>query len=293
MNQANPNHLPSFSIILPVYNEEAAINETIEQLKHCLEGIETEYEIIAVNDGSEDESANILRSRTDVKLLEHDCNRGYGAALKTGILAAEFDWIVITDSDGTYPNERIPELLRSASNCDMLVGARTGEHVEYPLIRKLPKWFLKRFAEWMVRRPIPDINSGLRAFRKSVCHRFLSILPDGFSFTTTITIAMMSNNYRVIYVPIDYASRIGKSKIRPIRDTLQVTQVILRTGMYFAPLRVFLPISALFFVAFLFTFTGDIFLRQNLTERSLILFGTSTQLAVFALLADMIDKRCG
>lgn len=173
----------------------------------------------------------------------------------------------------------------------MVVGARIGANVSYSTIRKIPKWFLVRFAQWMTGCKIPDLNSGLRVFRKSVVERFLKILPDTFSFTTTITVAMLSNNYIVHYEPIDFHHRVGKSKIKPIRDTLRFVQLILRTGMYFAPLRVFLPIAALFFGAFLTTLFQDIFIRNDLTERTLILFVTTTQLTMFALLADMLDKR--
>jgi glycosyltransferase involved in cell wall biosynthesis len=226
-----------------------------------------------------------------VRVLTHQQNRGYGAALKTGIRQAKHDLIVITDSDGTYPNERIPDLVALSREADMVVGSRTGDNVTYPLIRKIPKLFLKRFAEWMAHQPIPDMNSGLRVFRKSVAERFLNILPNGFSFTTTITLAMMTNGYSVHYEPIDYHPRVGKSKIKPIRDTLRFVQLILRTGMYFAPLRVFLPVAAVFFSGFLFTLYQDIFIRNDLTERTLILFVTATQLCMFSLLADMIDKR--
>ncbi|MCA9155878.1 MAG: hypothetical protein KDA38_13865, partial [Planctomycetales bacterium] len=139
---------------------------------------------------------------------------------------------------------------------------------------------------------IPDLNSGMRVFRKSVVERFLNILPDGFSFTTTITLAMLTNNYVVHYEPIAYHPRVGRSKIRPIRDTLRFVQLILRTGMYFAPLRVFLPVATVFFLGFLVTLSLDVY-HGNLNERTLLLLVAATQLGMFALLADMIDKRSG
>ncbi|MGF1676579.1 MAG: glycosyltransferase family 2 protein [Rivularia sp. (in: cyanobacteria)] len=278
-------------MILPVYNEEDGINATLDQLQETLKDIDCTYEIIAINDGSTDNSSKVLNARTDITVIQHRRNRGYGAALKTGIRHAQYPLIVITDADGTYPNERIPELVALARQADMVVGARIGANVSYSTIRKIPKWFLVRFAQWMTGCKIPDLNSGLRVFRKSVVERFLKILPDTFSFTTTITVAMLSNNYIVHYEPIDFHHRVGKSKIKPIRDTLRFVQLILRTGMYFAPLRVFLPIAALFFGAFLTTLFQDIFIRNDLTERTLILFVTTTQLTMFALLADMLDKR--
>ncbi|WP_449417479.1 glycosyltransferase family 2 protein [Phormidium nigroviride] len=281
-----------FSLILPVYNEESGVEATLNQLQATLKSSSCKYEILVVNDGSTDGTREILQSRTDIKVIEHNRNRGYGAALKTGIRYAKYPLIVITDADGTYPNERIPELVMLAMQADMVVGSRTGENVRYSNLRKIPKWFLVRFAEWITDCNIPDLNSGLRIFRKSVAERFLTILPDTFSFTTTITVAMLTNNYIVRYVPIDYHYRVGKSKIKPIRDTIRFMHLILRTGVYFAPLRVFMPVAFVFFVGFLITLYQDVFVRRDLTEATLILLVATTQLGMFALLADLIDKRC-
>lgn len=283
----------AFSVVIPVYNEEGSVAVTLDRLQEILKSAGCTYEIIAVNDGSTDRSGEILRSRRDIRLFAHSGNRGYGAALKTGIRHAKYPLIVITDADGTYPNERIPELVAIASEADMVVGARIGANVRYSNLRKIPKWFLVRFAQWVTKCRIPDLNSGLRVFRKDIADQFINILPDTFSFTTTITIAMLTNNYVVHYEPIDYRDRVGKSKIKPIRDTLRFIQIILRTGVYFAPLRVFLPVAGIFFVGFLITLFQDIFIREDLTERTLILLVTSTQIGMFALLADMIDKRSG
>ncbi|HBK65019.1 MAG TPA: glycosyltransferase family 2 protein, partial [Cyanobacteria bacterium UBA11166] len=262
---------PAFSIILPVYNEEKGVALTINDIQKNLNFSGCEYEIIAVNDGSTDKTGEILRSLKDIRVIEHPKNRGYGAALKTGIRQAKYPLIAITDGDGTYPNERIPQLVALTKNSDMVVGARIGANVNYSNLRKIPKWFLIRFAEWIANSRIPDLNSGMRVFQKSLVERFLKILPDTFSFTTTITVAMLINGYVVHYEPIDFHHRKGKSKIKPIRDTLRFVQLILRTGVYFAPLRVFMPIAGVFFAGFLFTFIQDIFVREDLTERSIIL----------------------
>lgn len=281
----------SFSLILPAFNEELGIAATLDHLQANLQDTDCKYEIIVVNDGSTDNTGDILSFRSDIRLIEHTRNRGYGAALKTGIRHAKYPLIVITDADGTYPNERIPDLVALAKQADMVVGARIGANVKYSTLRKIPKWFLVRFAEWVTKHRIPDMNSGLRVLHKSVVEKFLNVLPDSFSFTTTITIAMLTNNYVVRYVPIDYYYRVGKSKIKPIRDTLRFIQLILRTGVYFAPLRIFLPFAGIFFVGFLITLFQDIFDRRDLTERTLILLIAATQIGMFALLADMIDKR--
>lgn len=282
-----------FSLIIPVYNEEEGLASSLREVQSQLGRLTTPYEIIVVNDGSTDRTREVLTSFDGVQVINHAWNRGYGAALKTGIRHANYPLIVITDADGTYPNEQIPRLVQLADKVDMVVGARTGVHVEQSKLRQIPKWFLKRFAQWMARQPIPDLNSGMRVFRKSVVERFLNILPDTFSFTTTITLAMLTNRYVVHFEPINYHHRIGRSKIKPIRDTLRFIQLILRTGMYFAPLRVFLPVAGLFFLGFLTTLYYEIFVVRppNLTEKTLILLVASAQLAMFSLLADMIDKR--
>jgi glycosyltransferase involved in cell wall biosynthesis len=284
---------PPFSLIIPAYNEQQGILPVLDHLQSILNHAQCSYELIVVNDGSTDETGKLLRSHRGIRLIEHRRNLGYGAALKTGIRHAKHPLIVITDADGTYPNERIPDLVKLATQVDMVVGARIGENVRYSKIRRIPKWFLVHFAQWLTQTKIPDLNSGLRVFRKSIVERFLNILPDTFSFTTSITVAMLMNRYIVHYEPIDYHARVGKSKIKPVRDTLRFVQLILRTGVYFAPLRVFMPLAAFFFGGFLLTLFQDLFVREDLTERTLILLIASTQIAMFALLADMIDKRTG
>ena len=284
---------PAFSLILPVYNEEKVITATIEHLQQTLKLAKCNYEIIVVNDGSTDSTHERLSSCSNIRVITHQRNRGYGAALKTGIRHTKYPLIAITDADGTYPNDRIPELVLLATQVDMVVGARVGDNVRYSKVRSIPKWFLVHFAQWVTRSRIPDLNSGLRVFNKNVVEKFLNILPDSFSFTTTITIAMLTNNYLVHYQPIDYYHRVGKSKIKPIRDTLLFIQLILRTGVYFAPLRIFLPVAGVFFIGFLITLFQDVFIREDLTEATLILFVAAIQIAMFSLLADMIDKRTG
>jgi len=144
---------------------------------------------------------------------------------------------------------------------------------------------------WLVGEPIPDMNSGLRIFRKSVFEQFAKILPDGFSLTTTITVAMMRSRYRVVFMPISYAERVGRSKIRPLRDSLGFFQLIVRTGMYFAPLRVLLPLAILLLLGFLGSLGYDVFVLRNLTDKTILLFLFAVNTVLFGMLADMIDKR--
>ena len=282
------------SLIIPCFNEKNSIESTIIEIER-LELKPNTWELIIVDDGSDDGSQTIMdrlsESYSWLKIVRHEKNRGYGAALKTGIRRAAGEVIVITDADGTYPNHMIPHLIDEMTDADMVVGSRTGETVEYSGIRKIPKIFLSWYCEWITDRAIPDINSGLRVFRKSVVEKYIHILPNSFSFTTTITIAFITNNYLVKFVPIDYARRTGKSKIRPILDTLRFIQLILRTGMYFAPFRTFAPFVATLFVLFSVSMAYDIFLIKNLTDKTLVLLMLVINSALFTLLADVMEKK--
>lgn len=285
-----------FSIIVPCYNEEEAIAGTIQELHEAVPETET-YEIIVVNDGSTDDTKRILDQiagdYTNLHIVVHAKNRGYGAALKTGIRRAKAEIIVITDADGTYPNERIPELVHACREYDMVVGARTAEGVVHSKLRAIPKIFLRVWASWIAGQNIPDINSGLRVFRKSVVEKFLGILPDSFSFTLTITLALLTNYRPVYYIPITYHHRTGSSKIKPVRDTVRFINLILRTGIYFAPLRVLGPFIIILGLLAMGSLAHDIFILQNLTDKTTMLFLFTFNTGMFALLADMIDKRIG
>lgn len=296
MNSFGPEKIPAprFSVIVPCYNERDGIEATIVRLRSVL-GAAGAYELIVVNDGSTDGSGEILErvaSRDPaLRVIDHPGNQGYGAALKTGIRRSHAELIVITDADGTYPCERIPELVALAEQADMVVAARTGENVVYSALRRIPKLFLRKYCSWIAGRQIPDINSGLRVFRKPVFEEFFHILPDTFSFTTTITLAALTNRLDVRFVPIDFAPRVGRSKIKPIRDTLRFFHLIVRTGIYFAPLKIFSPIIAVLGVAAVGSLLYDVFLLRNLNDRTILLFLFAMNTTMFALLADMIDKR--
>ena len=286
---------PRFTVVVPCFNEQGAIRETIDTLRKILDGAGP-YEFIIVNDGSNDDTGRILEEYAEydpgLTVIQNATNRGYGASLKIGIRRSSAEFIVITDADGTYPDDRIPELLERAREVDMVVGARTYKNVPYSFMRRIPKSFLRWYVCWLVGENVPDMNSGLRVLRRSVAEKFLKILPDSFSFTTTITLAMMRNGHEVVFVPISYAQRAGKSKIRPIRDTIRFTHLIVRSGMYFAPLRVLTPLIVLLLIAFLFSLGRDI-RESNLADATVLLFTAVVNTTMFALLADMIDKRTG
>jgi glycosyltransferase involved in cell wall biosynthesis len=293
-NPTPPTSSRNFSVVVPCYNEEQAIINTLDQLHEALESCES-YQVIIVDDGSTDGTGKILEeaigSYPNFTVVQHEKNKGYGASIKTGIRRSKSEFIVITDADGTYPNQHIPHLVSLCEMADMVVGARIGEGVEYSKVRAFPKFFLRHWVSWISKENVPDINSGLRVFRKDIVEKFLGILPDSFSFTTTITLAMHTNYHRVIYSPIEYSKRVGKSKIKPVKDTLRFMQLILRTGTYFAPMRIFGPIVVILGLSALTSLAHDVFISRNLADTTVLLFLFSMNTGMFALLADMIDKR--
>ncbi len=288
--------LKGLSIILPVYNEQKAIEETISQLIQAKKNIDFDVEIILINDGSNDSTEVILKklSQEDFRVIHHQRNLGYGAALKTGVRAAKYAYIAITDADNTYPNNRIPEFFHKVleNDIDMMVGARTGNSVKVSFIRKFAKWVLNKTANYLANVKIPDINSGFRIMKKEVVKSFFKILPDGFSFTTTITLAMEINGYSVKYEPIDYFGRKGKSKFKPIEDTLNFLQLIIRTILYFNPLKIFIPLSLLLAALAFFVLLGSwIFLSQPMDVTFAVILMTAVFTITIGMLADLIDRR--
>lgn len=240
------------TVLVPAYNEEGAVADVIAEIRRDF--IEAtgrrpeEVEILVIDDGSRDATAERARE-TGVHVVRHGENRGYGASLKTGLRHAAHDLILITDADGTYPARYFDSLLRELDDADMAVGSRRGKNVHIPALRRPAKWLLTQVAVFLAGRPIPDLNSGLRAFRRTDALRFLSLYPSGFSFTTTITLAYLSSDLVVRYVPIDYLPRTGRSKFHPIVDTKNLFLTIIRSILFFNPLRVCIPVSLAFFAA--------------------------------------------
>ncbi len=282
------------TIIIPAYNEQAGIGPVLADLQEIMLATRLEYEIVVIDDGSTDDTAAMVVQHSEVTLLRHKGNRGYGAALKTGIRHAARPLICITDADGTYPNRRIPDLIArmGQGNQSMVVGARVGPNVAIPLVRRPAKWVIRQLAGFVAGEPIPDFNSGLRIFERDAALRMFSILPDGFSFTTTITLAMLTNGYLVDYVPIDYHARIGRSKIRPVQDTLNFVQLVLRIALYFSPLKVFLPLSVFFLtLAMAWALFSLLALGQLADVSTLVIAMTGIQVAMIGMLAELINGR--
>lgn len=279
------------TIVVPAYNEEHGITGVIESVRRAFERSSTEPEILVVDDGSADRTAE-LAEQAGARVIRHNGNRGYGEALKTGIQHATHEWVAIIDADGSYPADQIPALAEHLARADMVVGARTKAESAIPLVRRPAKAVLTWLASYLTESTIPDLNSGLRLFRRRLALEFLHILPSGFSFTTTITMAALNNGYTVDYVPVDYLQRTGRSKIRPVRDTLNFLMLILRMTLLFRPLKIFIPLSAFFFSSALVTWAAGVLLFSRLFDNA-ILFQAHLAVTVLmiGMLADLVNVR--
>ncbi|MFH1407847.1 MAG: glycosyltransferase family 2 protein [Patescibacteria group bacterium] len=285
------------SIIIPAYNEENSIKDTVHKVYDVCEESFKDYEIVVVNDGSTDKTASVLESLnlSHLIILNRGFNKGYGASLKEGIGYAKGEIIAITDADGTYPIEKIPQLVSEVERgFSMSVAARRGRYKNTSLIRAVPKLFLDKIANVVAGQKILDINSGLRAFRKKDVLPFFNIISDKFSFTTTITLSYLSNGLSVSYLPIEYKKRVGKSKVKA-KDALDFLSLILRTIMYFNPLRIFAP-TAIFlmgmgFLKFVYDLFNEPFL--NITPSVIFVFLSGLQILAIGMLADLIKSTRG
>ena len=230
------------SIVIPAYEEEDGIGKVIEAVQAVMRETPYRYEILVVDDGSRDRTADVARAH-GVRVCQHRANYGSGAARKTGILEAHGALIVMLDADGTYPADAIPHLLAHLPAYDQVIGARQREQATHRMLRTMAKTLIRCMASYLVGQPIPDLNSGLRAFKKEVMLRYMYLVPDGFSCVSTMSLAFLANKHPVAYVPIAYFARVGRSKFHPIKDTYHYILTVIRVVTYFHPLHVFIPVN--------------------------------------------------
>lgn len=287
-----------FSLIIPAFNEEGAILQTLEQAHKALNKCKGDYEIIVVNDGSSDNTGELLNqvSHPSVSVVNHNTNRGNGASIKTGIRHAKGEILATVDADGTYPIDRFPDLFKAMQkeHVDMIVGSRKISPQTASIHNRIGKWILTRLAVHLTRMKIPDINSGMRIMDRSLVERFVHLFPDGFSSHITITLASLTNGYNVTFVPIEYYERIGKSKLStgmcgPLHFVHFLT-IIGRIILYFRPMRFFVAPSILLCALSLITFIFGITTQSQLASLGLIFLIAGIQLACFGVLADMIAR---
>ncbi len=280
------------SIIIPAYNEEQAIADDLTRIFECMDPSGYEYEVIVVDDGSTDHTADIVRKFPRVRLIQHPMNRGTGAATNTAVRHARGEIIAMTDGDGTYPVQDIPRLLEAMEGCDMVIGARTKEAGTMKVLRTPAKWFIRTLASYLTETPIPDLNSGLRVFRKSLALKFMHLLPHGHSWVSTITLAHLADDYLVRFVAIDYYPRKGRSTFKPISDTYNYLLLVIRTVMYFNPIKVLLPFGLLLLIGGAVRQIYQFFtVNVHVQSSNVVLVLAGFNVLLLALLADLVVRR--
>jgi glycosyltransferase involved in cell wall biosynthesis len=279
------------SVVLPVFNEKGHLRAEIDRIRAALEASPYTFEIIVVDDGSNDGSEVELVAIEDIRLIRHTRNKGSGSARRTGTTAARGRLVVWTDVDMTYPNDEIPRLVKEMEGYDQIVGARTTEEGTKKLFRVPAKWFIRKLASYLVETDIPDLNSGLRVFRRDVGMQYVHQLPAGFSCVTTLTMCFLGNGYSIKYTPIDYAPRAGKSKFHWWQDTKRYLLQVVRMILSHNPLRIFLPIGLTLFAIGTAKLLWDSTQRDfSLAANTLLIMFAAFQTITVGLLADLIVR---
>jgi polyisoprenyl-phosphate glycosyltransferase len=289
---------PYVTIILPCYNEEGHVIAEVERIARAMDGSGYSYELLAVDDGSTDQTLAKLREAAprfpQLEVVPMPRNGGSGVVRRIGTQRAQGEIVVWTDADMTYPNERIPELVQVLEKdpmVDQVVGARTSEQGSYKLLRVPAKWVIRKFAERLSGSRIPDLNSGMRAFRREVSLPYLRLLPPGFSCVTTITLAFLSNNHEIQYMPIEYAQRAGRSKFKFVSDAYKYILQILRMVMYFNPLKVLMPLALVLLGVGALKAVYDVIVHPvHIADDTVLIVITGLIIGSLALLGDLVVR---
>jgi polyisoprenyl-phosphate glycosyltransferase len=279
------------SVVLPVFNEREHVRQEIDRVRTALESSPYSFEIIVVDDGSTDGSDSELAGIEGITVIRFSQNRGTGVARKAGTHAARGRVVVWTDVDLTYPNDEIPRLVKELEGADQVVGARTSEQGTVRALRVPTKWFIRKLAGYLVETPIPDLNSGFRAFRRDVAGQYLHLLPKGFSCVSTMTLTFLANGYSVRHIPIEYSPRSGRSKFHWWTDTKRYVTQVIRMILSFNPLRVFLPIGFALTALGVGKLAYDWITKDfHLATNTLLILFAAFQMFAIGLLADLVVR---
>jgi glycosyltransferase involved in cell wall biosynthesis len=289
---------PYVTVVLPCFNEEEHVHLELDRILATMDASDYAYELLAIDDKSTDGTLEVLRryeqAHPAVRVMAFPRNSGSGTARRIGTRDARGEIVVWTDADMTYPNERIPEfvkMLDDDESYDQVVGARRTEEGTYKFIRVPAKWTIRQVAQILTGVKIPDLNSGLRAFRREVSLPYLRLLPPGFSCVTTLTVSFLSNNHDIRYVPIEYGKRAGKSKFKFVRDAYRYILQVLRMVMYFNPIKVLLPIALFLLTLGAGKAVYDVIAHPvRIAINTLLLLVTGLLVASVALLADLVVR---
>jgi glycosyltransferase involved in cell wall biosynthesis len=283
------------SVVLPIYEEAGSVESLVDRIEATLRRQAVSFEIVAVDDGSKDETQQTLhtleaRHRRHLVVVRHLVNKGNGAALRSGIRVARGEIVVTMDADGQHAPEDIPRLLQEMPPYDLVIGARTGSYVG-SWYRGAANRFYNVFSSWLARTEIKDLTSGFRAMRREIAVHFLPLFPQGFSAPTTTTLAFLKAGYNVAFVPIHVGQRSsGKSKIRLWEDGVRFVMLIVRMIVMYDPLRIFLPTGTLLSILGVLAWIAGLAHAQRLVfpNSSIFLFSAALLVWLLGLMADQI-----
>ncbi|MFL6240024.1 MAG: glycosyltransferase family 2 protein [Actinomycetes bacterium] len=294
---------PDVTIVLPVFNEAGHIEAEISRIAAAMDASGFSYDLDVYDDASTDGTREVLARLAEsrrfprLRYVARQRNSGPGTVRRLGTQQARGELVAWTDADMSYPNERLPEfitLLRNERGIDQVVGARTSEAGSYRVLRVPTKWVIRRIASYLTAATIPDLNSGMRVFRRDVAQPYLRLLPAGFSCVSTLTLSFLANGHEIRYVPIDYSSRAGRSKFHFIRDAYLYILQVLRMVMYFNPLKVLMPVALWIIAAGGVKMVTDVIrFGWRVPGSTVLILLTGLQIAALALLGDLIVRSRG
>ncbi len=294
---------PAVTIVLPVFNEVGHIEDELTRITAAMDSSGYTYDLDVYDDCSTDGTRELLEELSEsnrfrrMRFVARQRNSGAGTVRRLGTQQARGQIVAWTDADMSYPNERLPEfvaMLERDRGIDQVVGARTSEAGRYRLLRVPAKWMIRRIASYLTAATIPDLNSGMRVFRREVAQPYLRLLPPGFSCVTTLTLSFLANGHEIRYVPIDYASRAGRSKFHFLRDAYLYILQVLRMVMYFNPLKVLMPVALWIVAAGGVKMVTDVIrFGWRVPGSTVLILLTGLQVAALALLADLVVRSRG
>lgn len=280
----NGSEKPLVTILLPAFNEEKAIAQTISKIRHLYPS----FEILVVDDSSTDGTMQAAMN-AGANVWPHPYNIGNGAAIKTGLRCAAGEWVVMMDADGQHAPEDIARLLEHKDKFDMVVGARSKTS-HSSLHRKCANFIYNRLASYMTKRKIEDLTSGFRLVRREVAQKFIYLLPNGFSYPTTLTMAYLRSGRTVKFVPITVSKRKGKSKIKLLQDGTRFLLIISKIATLYSPFRIFLPISLSLFASGVFYYVYTFITTHRFTNMSALLLSSSMMVFLMGLISEQISQ---
>jgi glycosyltransferase involved in cell wall biosynthesis len=269
-------------VLVPAFNEAPAVGRTVARIRETLTEATIDHEIIVIDDGSTDDTV-AEATRGDAIVLRHPTNAGYGRALKTGLRHACGEIVAIADADGSYPPEALPMLIREMSRFDMVVGARQGQYYHSSRWKRLGRTLLQGMVLFITGTRVSDVNSGMRVFRKQIAIDNIKQIGNGFSFTTTLTLAMLLEGHFVQYLPVTYHARVGSSKVRLLRDIPRTMQIVVMATVAYNPIKLFLLLAALIAVGAVPCVLIDVLLAGGFHVGLILMLGFSASMVLFGI----------